>query len=79
MGVLFESGLQHMVDRLEGYYELSDAVKAFLRELPNAWDDIKLLEGTLGRDVMIPHRKGSDGYVGGISAELRGKKKDDQV
>ena len=75
LSVLFESGLQHMADRPEGYYELPDAAKAFLRNLPNAWDDIQLLEGTPGRDVMIARRKGSDWYVGGISAELRERKK----
>jgi hypothetical protein len=75
LSVLFESALQHMADRPEGYRELPDAVKTFLKEVPNAWDDIKLLEGTPGRDVIIARRKGTAWYIGGISAENRERKK----
>lgn len=75
LSVLFESGLQHLADRPEGYYSLPDAVKAFLRELPNAWDEIRLLEGTPGRDVILARRKGDKWYIGGISAEARERKK----
>lgn len=75
LGILFESGLQHLADRPEGYYQLPDAAKTFLRELPNAWDDIKLLEGTPGRDLVLARRKGTEWYIGGISADLRERKK----
>jgi len=75
LGILFESGLQHLADRPEGYYQLPDAAKTFLRELPNAWDDIKLLEGTPGRDLVLARRKGTAWYIGGISADLRERKK----
>jgi hypothetical protein len=71
LGVLFESGLQHLADRPEGYRELPGFVKSFLRDLPNAWDDIKLLDGIPGREVMIARRKGTSWYIGGISAENR--------
>lgn len=71
LSVLFESGLQHFADRPEGYRELPGFVKSFLKDLPNAWDDIKLLEGTPGKDVMIARRKGTSWYIGGISAENR--------
>lgn len=75
LSVLFESGLQHLADRPEGYYNLPEAPKAFLRDLPNAWDDIQLLEGTPGRDVIIARRKGKSWYIGGISSEIRERKK----
>jgi len=71
LSVLFESGLQHFADRPEGYYELPDAAKTFLKNVPNAWDDIHLLEGTLGKDVVIARRKGDAWYIGGITAEQR--------
>jgi hypothetical protein len=71
LSVLFESGLQHFADRPEGYRELPDAVKTFLKEVPNAWDDIKLMEGTPGRDVIIARRKGTSWFIGGISSENR--------
>jgi len=75
LSVLFESGLQHLADRPEGYRELPDVAKTFLKEVPNAWDDIKLLQGTPGRDVVIARRKGTAWYIGGISAEQRERTK----
>lgn len=74
LSVLFESGLQHFADRPEGYYALPDAAKTFLKNVPNAWDDIKLLEGTPGRDVVIARRKDTAWYIGGITAEQRREK-----
>jgi len=75
LSVVFESGLQHMADRPEGYYELPDAAKTFLKEVPNAWDDTKLLDGYPGKDVTIARRKGNSWYIGGINAELKEKTK----
>ncbi|PJJ83094.1 glycoside hydrolase family 97 protein [Mucilaginibacter auburnensis] len=75
LSVIFESGLQHMADRPEGYYALPDAPKAFLRDVPNAWDDTKLLDGTPGKDVTLARRKGNSWYIGGINAEQREKRK----
>ena len=71
LSVLFESGIQHFADRPEGYDELPDAAKTFLKEVPNAWDDTKLLDGYPGKYVIIARRKGNDWYVGGISADQR--------
>lgn len=75
LSVLFESGIQHMADRPEGYYELPDAVKTFLKQVPNAWDDTKLLDGYPGQDVMIARRKGTSWYIGGINADSRREKR----
>lgn len=75
LSVVFESGLQHLADRPEGYYNLPDAAKAFLREVPNAWDDIKLLDGYPGKDLILARRKGDNWFIGGINAETREKKK----
>jgi len=71
LSVLFESSIQHFADRPEGYDELPDAAKTFLKEVPNAWDDTKLLDGYPGKYVIIARRKGNDWYVGGISADQR--------
>jgi alpha-glucosidase len=73
--VLFESGIQHMADRPEGYGNLPDAVRSFLKVIPNAWDDTKLLNGYPGMDVTIARRKGDCWYIGGINAELQEKHK----
>jgi alpha-glucosidase len=75
LSVLFESGMQHFADRPEGYYNLPDAPKNFLREVPNAWDDTKFVDGYPGKDVVMARRKGDNWYVGGINAELKEKKK----
>ncbi len=68
LSVVFESGIQHMADRPEGYYNLPDAAKSFLKDVPAAWDDTKLLEGYPGRYTVIARKKGADWYIGGINA-----------
>jgi alpha-glucosidase len=75
LSVLFESGIQHMADRPEGYYELPDAAKTFLKNVPNAWDDTKLVDGYPGQDVIIARRKGTSWYIGGINADGRREKR----
>lgn len=75
LSVVFESGFQHLADRPEGYYALPDAAKTFLKEVPNAWDDTKLLDGYPGKDVLIARRKGKAWYIGGINAEIIEKRK----
>ncbi len=75
LSVLFESGIQHMADRPDGYYNLPDAAKHFLMEVPNAWDNTKLIEGYPGKDLIIARNKGKAWYIGGISAERFPKNK----
>jgi alpha-glucosidase len=75
LSVVFESGLQHLADRPEGYYLLPDAARTFLKDVPNSWDDTKFLEGYPGRSVILARRKGDRWYIGGISAELRERTK----
>lgn len=75
LSVVFESGFQHVADRPEGYRELPDAPKTFLREVPNAWDDTKLVDGYPGKDIVIARRKGDAWYMGGINAEIKEKTK----
>lgn len=74
LSIVFESGIQHMADRPEGYRELPDAAKAFVQEVPAAWDDTRLLAGYPGKDVMLARRKNDTWFIGGINAELLEKK-----
>lgn len=67
--VVYESGIQHMADRPYGYNKLPDAARSFLKEVPNAWDDTKLLDGYPGKDVIIARQKGNNWYIGGLSSE----------
>ncbi|RXK87394.1 glycoside hydrolase family 97 protein [Filimonas effusa] len=75
LSVLFESSLQHLADRPEGYYDLPDAPKSFLKEIPTCWDETKLIDGYPGKDVTIARRKENNWYIGGINAEIREKRK----
>ncbi len=74
LSVVFESALQHMADRPGGYANLPDAAKWFLKEVPAAWDDTKLIDGYPGKDVIMARRKGADWYIGGINSEVRRNK-----
>ncbi|PZU01737.1 MAG: alpha-glucosidase, partial [Chryseobacterium sp.] len=69
LSVVFESALQHFADRPEGYYELPDEPKKFLREVPTSWDETQLLQGFPGKDVVMARRKNNVWYVGGINGE----------
>lgn len=69
LSIVFESGLQHMADRPEGYDQLPDGPKTFLKNVPNAWDDTKLLDGYPGKDIIIARSKGDNWYIGGINGE----------
>jgi hypothetical protein len=69
LSVVFESGFQHLADRPSGYYELPDAARTFLKEVPNAWDNTKLLDGYPGRDIIIARQKGDSWFLGGLNAE----------
>lgn len=73
LSVVFESGLQHMADRPEGYYQLPDAALTFLKEVPAAWDDTKLLDGYPGRDILIARRKLNKWFIGGLNSEDKEK------
>ena len=75
LSVVFESGFQHLADRPEGYDELPDAAKTFLKEVPNVWDNTKLIDGYPGRDIIIARQKGNLWYIGGINAEQIEKNK----
>lgn len=65
--VTFESALQHLADRPEGYKQQPVEVQNFIRHLPVAWEDTKLLSGYPGESVVIA-RKSNDGwYVSGLN------------
>ena len=65
--VVFESTLQHLADRPEGYMEQSDDVRNFISSLPTVWDDTKLLAGYPGEYVVMARRKGGKWYIAGLN------------
>ena len=65
--VLFESGLQHMPDRPEGYASLPDKALEVYSALPAVWDDTRLLAGYPGESAVIARRSGNRWYIAGIN------------
>ncbi len=73
LAVVFESALGHFADSATSYRSQPEAVRAFLRDVPVAWDETRLLSGEPGDHVVLARRDGSQWWVGGINgtAEAR--------
>lgn len=69
LSVVFESALLHFADRVSAYRELPPAPLAWLKTIPVAWDDTRLLGGYPGKWLVVARRKGSDWYLGGINGQ----------
>lgn len=69
LSVIFESGVQHIVETPEGMSKVPDYVRNFLTGLPTAWDDIKYIAGYPGKYVIIARKKNNKWYVAGINAQ----------
>jgi hypothetical protein len=67
LSVVFESALQNFADRPEAFYNLPDAPKNFLKTVPTAWDETRLLSGYPGKHVVIARRRGNKWYIGGLN------------
>lgn len=69
LGVVFESGIQHMADSVAGYAAASADYKRYLADLPTVWDETRLLAGYPGRDIVIARRSEKRWYVAGINSD----------
>lgn len=67
LSVVFESALQNFADRPEAFYALPEAPKNFLKTVPTAWDETRLLSGYPGKQVVIARRRGTQWYIGGLN------------
>ncbi|MBN1361230.1 MAG: glycoside hydrolase family 97 catalytic domain-containing protein [Sedimentisphaerales bacterium] len=65
--IIFESGWLHFGDGVRGYQDLPAAPKAFLKDIPVAWDETRFLAGEPGKSVMLARRDGETWYVAGIN------------
>lgn len=65
--VVFESALQHLADRPEGYQAQPAEVRAFISSLPTVWEDTKLLDGYPSHHVVIARKSGNCWYIGGLN------------
>lgn len=66
LAVVYESGIQHFADGHASYLQQSKEVKDFISKIPVSWDEVKLLKGYPGDEVMLARRKGEDWFVGYI-------------
>lgn len=71
--VAFESALQHLADRPEGYYAQPAEVRSFISSLPTVWDDTKLLSGYPSSHVVLARKNGDCWYIAGLNG-TNGKK-----
>jgi hypothetical protein len=67
--VAFISGIQHFAETPEGMVHVPIFVKDFLRNLPNTWDDSKLIEAYPGKLYIVARRAGSRWYVAALNGE----------
>jgi alpha-glucosidase len=67
--ILFQSGIQHIVETPRSISRQPRYVIDFLRELPVTWDDIKLLGGFPGKYVVLARQSGEKWYVAGINGQ----------
>jgi hypothetical protein len=72
--VVFGSGLLHLADAIEEYARRPVALR-FLRDVPTAWDESRLLAGRPGREVVLARRAGRRWYVGAIRAGRGGPRR----
>lgn len=69
LSVVFESGFQHFADSPSAYKSLPEEPKNFLKEVPAAWDDTKLIDGVPTEKVIIARKKGNQWYIGGLNGK----------
>lgn len=69
LSVVFESGLQHFADKPSAYESLPVEPKNFLKQVPVAWDDTKLIDGYPEDKVIIARKKGNKWYIAGLNGK----------
>lgn len=67
LGVVFESGLQHLADAPESYRALGAGALDYLARLPVAWDEVRLLAGRPAHHVVLARRRDDDWWIGGLN------------
>lgn len=64
--IVFESPLNMLCDNPINYKREPESL-AFIAQIPVTWDETKVLEGTIGENIIIARRKGNDWYIGGLT------------
>ncbi len=71
--VVFVSGQTHIVETPDGMAKVPGYVRDFMRELPVAWDESRLLSGYPGKHAVFARRSGERWYIAGINGEYESK------
>ena len=71
--VIFESGWLHFAGGPKEYLDLPEAPKDFLKRVPVAWDETRLVAGEPGEYLVLARRSGDQWYIGGINGEKAGR------
>lgn len=67
--VAFLSGIQHFAETPEGMQHVPLFVKEFLRNLPDSWDDVKLIDAYPGKQYIIARKAGKKWFIAGLNGE----------
>lgn len=67
--VVFVSGQTHIVETPDGMAKVPEYVRDFLRDLPAAWDESRLLSGYPGKHAVFARRSGERWFIAGINGE----------
>jgi len=69
LSVVFESGLQHFVSTPAMINAQPEYVRQFLTVVPTVWDETRFVDGYPGQFAVLARRRGTDWYVGAITAD----------
>jgi alpha-glucosidase len=67
--IVYNCGILHFGDNVKMYRSLPEYVKTFLKEVPVAFDETRLISGEPGKSIVIAGRVGKDWYLAGINSE----------
>ncbi len=71
--LVLESGLIHYTDTPEKIRSLPGFAMQWLKDLPAAWDETKILGGYPGQYAVVARRKGPQWFIGGINGQVTPK------
>ena len=71
--VVFESGIQHVVDPATSLLSQPEFVQDYLTDLPTVWDESHVIAGAPGELAVMARRHGTTWYLAGINGEKSAK------
>lgn len=73
LAVVFESGVQNFADKAEAYRALPEKPLKFMKSVPVAWDETRLVAGYPGDFVVMARRSGKNWYLAGINGKAEAR------